>query len=148
MRVWRISNFADLSGRGGLIGNGRWHFKGTLIVYCSDHPSTSLLEILVHANRFTVPDFYQLIEIDVPDDLDMNEPELGKGWQEDEDFTRTVGSRILRANTHGVVRVPSVVMPRASNYLLNPRHTAASRISVVETARYPFDSRLFAQSYN
>ncbi len=145
MRVWRISNFADLSGRGGLIGRGRWHNKGTLIVYCSDHPSTSPLEILVHATRSIVPDSYQLIEIDIPDDLDIAEPKLGTGWQEDENFIRIAGSQIFLANTHCVVRVPSVVMPKVWNYLLNPLHVAAARISIVETGRYPFDSRLFAE---
>jgi RES domain-containing protein len=148
MRVWRISNFADLSGRGGLIGDGRWHFRGTLIVYCSDHPSTALLEILAHANRLTVPDSYQLIEIDLPDDVEVTEPKLKAGWQSDKDFTRETGSRIFLANRFGIVRVPSVVMPKASNYLINPLHQAASRTSVTETQRYPFDSRLFGPRYN
>jgi RES domain-containing protein len=54
MRIWRISNFADLSGRGGMLIDGRWNRRGTPIVYCTDHPSTALLEILVHATRETM----------------------------------------------------------------------------------------------
>jgi RES domain-containing protein len=143
VRIWRISKFADLSGRGGLIGSGRWHARGTLIVYCADHPSTSLLEILVHATRETVPDFYQLIEIDVPDTLSIGELNLEDGWQTDVSRSRTAGSQTMQANRFAVIRVPSVVMPKASNYLINPLHPDAGKISIVETTEYPFNSRLF-----
>jgi len=146
MRVWRISNFADLSGKGGLIGSGRWHVRGTLVVYCADHPSTSVLEILVHANRQTVPDFYQLMEIDVPDALAIGELKLADGWQTDSAISRAAGTQIIRSNRFAVIRVPSVVMPKAANYLLNyllnPLHEDAGKISIVATDRYPFDSRL------
>jgi RES domain-containing protein len=44
-----------------------------------------------------------------------------------------------------VVAVPSAIMPFAKNYLINPRHKDAARISVVQAARYPHDRRLFRQ---
>jgi RES domain-containing protein len=84
MRIWRISNYADLSGRGGTMGEGRWHRKGVLITYCADHPSTALLEILVHATRWTVPDVYQLIEIDIPEDVPVLDGILPGGWENDQ----------------------------------------------------------------
>ena len=45
MRLWRISDFADLAGEGGLLVSGRWHSRGRRIVYLSDHPATALIEI-------------------------------------------------------------------------------------------------------
>jgi RES domain-containing protein len=142
MRVWRISNFADLSGQGGLIGEGRWHRLGTPIVYCADHPSTALLEILVHATRQTVPDFYQLIEIDVPDGIGLDEAHIRDDWESDLKFTQKLGTDFVTANRNAVLSVPSVIMPLARNYLLNPRHPDAARIVVANIYRYPFDSRL------
>ena len=51
MELWRISNYADLSGIGGLKAAGRWHSQGRRIVYLADHPSSALLEMLVHMDR-------------------------------------------------------------------------------------------------
>ena len=48
MILWRISNYPNLDGTGGLYVSGRWHSKGHPVVYCTLNPSTSLLEILVH----------------------------------------------------------------------------------------------------
>jgi len=47
MELWRISNYADLSGAGGLQAAGRWHTRGKRIVYLADHPASALLEMLV-----------------------------------------------------------------------------------------------------
>ena len=142
MRVWRISNFADLSGEGGLLIEGRWHFRGTPIVYCTDHPSTALLEILVHATRYTVPDYYQLLEIEVPDDIETFAPAIPMNWDRDTDETRRTGARFIADGIFALMNVPSVIMPKARNFLLNPAHADAGQIRIVETYRYPFDSRL------
>ena len=142
MRVWRISNFADLSGEGGLLIEGRWHFRGTPIVYCTDHPSTALLEILVHATRYTVPDYYQLLEIEVPDDIETFAPTIAMNWDRDTDETRRIGARFIADGIFALMNVPSVIMPKARNFLLNPAHADAGQIRIVETYRYPFDSRI------
>ena len=142
MRVWRISNFADLSGEGGLLIEGRWHFRGIPIVYCTDHPSTALLEILVHATRYTVPDYYQLLEIEVPNDIETFAPTIAMNWDRDTDETRRIGARFIAEGIFALMNVPSVIMPKARNFLLNPAHADAGQIRIVETYRYPFDSRL------
>ena len=108
MRIWRISNYADLSGLGGTIGPGRWHWKGTAIVYCADHPSTALLEILVHANRMTVPTTYQLIEIDIPDDITVINAVIPDGWEKNALATRDIGTAFARELEAPLLRVPSV----------------------------------------
>jgi RES domain-containing protein len=142
MLIWRISNFADLSGEGGMLIEGRWHFRGTPIVYCTDHPSTALLEILVHATRYTVPDYYQLLEIEVPDDIEAFAPVVPKDWDRDVDQTRRVGAKFVADAISTLMNVPSIIMPKARNFLLNPSHADATRIRITETYRYPFDSRL------
>ena len=142
MRLWRISNFADLSGEGGLLIGGRWHLRGTPIVYCTDHPSTALLEILVHATRYTVPDYYQLLEIEAPDDIEAFVPTIPANWDQDTDETRRIGARFVADGTSALMNVPSVIMPKARNFLLNPAHADARLVRIIETYRYPFDSRL------
>ncbi|WP_159946766.1 RES family NAD+ phosphorylase [Rhizobium sp. 18065] len=69
MDLWRISKFTDLSGRGGLVVSGRWHYRGIPVVYCCDHPSTALLETLVHMDKSKIPPSFQLLRITCPDNL-------------------------------------------------------------------------------
>jgi RES domain-containing protein len=69
MELWRISSYIDLSGTGGLNAAARWHSQGRRIVYLADHPSSALLEMLVHIDRNLVPSTYQLLRIIVPSDL-------------------------------------------------------------------------------
>ena len=38
--------------------------------------------------------------------------------------------------------VPSVVVPRERNLILNPRHADFGRVSVIGVARYRFDPRM------
>jgi len=69
MEIWRISNYADLSGIGGVRAAGRWHSQGMRIVDLADHPSSALLEMLVHMDRDLIPPTYQLLRIDIPPDM-------------------------------------------------------------------------------
>src|SRR3984893_1129759 len=69
MQLWRISNHADLTGIGGLRAAGRWHSQGRRIVYLADHPSSALLEMLVHLDRDLIPSTYQLLRISIPSDM-------------------------------------------------------------------------------
>ena len=74
-RLWRISNHASLSGDGGLYASGRWHTRGRRVVYLADHPASALLEVMVHLeiDAEDLPTHYQLLGVDVPDDLASEE---------------------------------------------------------------------------
>ena len=67
MRFWRISNYADLAGTGAKKFAGRWNSGGLPMVYLADHPSTALLETIVHFEREALPHTFQLLAIDVDD---------------------------------------------------------------------------------
>jgi RES domain-containing protein len=144
MELWRISNYADLSGIGGLRAAGRWHSQGRRIVYLTDHPSSTLLEMLVHMDRDLVPATYQLLRIVVSDDIAIEavNTELPPDWRSQTMVCRGIGDRWLDRSTSALLRVPSAVSERGSNYLLNPAHPDSARISVAEIIRAPFDPRL------
>jgi RES domain-containing protein len=148
MRLWRISDYANLSGEGGLRISGRWHSQGRRIVYLADHPASPLLEVLVHleVDPEDLPDTYQLLAIDVPDDIrfeSIEENQLALGWPGDETLTRGLGDRWLNERRTALLRVPSAVVPFAWNWLLNPAHADSSKVHIAEIIRAPFDPRLF-----
>ncbi len=133
MNIWRISNHRDLAGGGGLRAGGRWHSPGRPIVYCAEHPASALLEILAHldvANLAALPDGYQLLEIGVPDAVTIESlptHALALKWQSDEAATQAIGDRWLAGRSSALLRVPSALVPKVWNYLVNPAHPAATQ---------------------
>lgn len=145
MRVWRISNHVDLSGRGGELAHGRWNRAGTPVVYCSDHPATTLLEMLVRIDRWDVPPTFRLLTIDVPDDapeLRVEEPILPAEWRADIEATRLLGTELLQRAEHLYLLVPCVLVPFAWNVLLNPAHPDIARCAITAVTAEAFDPRL------
>lgn len=153
MRIWRISNHADLSGIGGLKVAGRWHEKGRQVVYAADHPSTALLEVLVHleVDVEDIPDNFQLIEIDVPTALridSVDEADLEKlsiGWKDDVRISRGRALAWFQELKTPILRVPSAILPGVSNFLINPLHVDAGKIVIVGAKKHPYDTRLLGQ---
>lgn len=142
MKVWRISNFADLSGRGGLLAAGRWNFRGTAIVYCADHPATALLEMIVHVDPENLPSTYQLLEIEVPEAARIAAPALPENWKTDLEATRRIGSDFVERGEDAVMTVPCAVVARAVNYLLNPALLGRDGVAVTLAERHAIDERL------
>src|SRR4029077_164484 len=149
MQLWRISNHASLSGDGGLLASARWHSRGKRIVYLADHPASALLEVIVHleVRAESLPDGFQLLKIDVPDDLVVDQPdkrELPADWRERVSLTQEIGDVWLNAGSTSLLRVPSAIVPETYNYLLNPVHAHTARIVIASAIRTAFDARLVA----
>jgi RES domain-containing protein len=145
MELWRISNYADLSGIGGVRAAGRWHSQGRRIVYLADHPSSALLEMLVHMDRDLIPSTYQLLRIVVPPAITMETirlEDLPVDWRTETMASRDIGDRWLDRTTSALLQVPSAISHQGHNFLLNPAHQDAVKIVVAETVKAPFDPRL------
>ena len=146
MRLWRISAFADLTGEGGLRTAGRWHTRGRRIVYLADHPASALLEILVHleVDFDDLPTSYQLHAVDIDEGVAFDAVDvMPANWRDNSDFTRAVGDRWIAENRTALLKVPSAIMPVASNWLLNPGHVDSAKAHIVDSFHVPYDPRLF-----
>ncbi|KWK80696.1 RES family NAD+ phosphorylase [Burkholderia ubonensis] len=146
--LWRISNYADLKGIGGLRAGGRWHFAGQPVVYLAEHPALALLETLVHleiASVAQLPNGYQLLRVEVPDSVavaEIAEHDAPADWRTNPDWTKGAGTEWLQTKPSALLRVPSAVVPHAHNFLLNPLHPAVAEIRVAEILQAPYDSRI------
>lgn len=151
MILWRISNYPDLSGIGGLLHPGRWHPRGRPVVYLAESAAGALLEALVHieaAHPSELPRNYQLLEVEIlereADHLATTQDcqDLQEGWQNDPAITRRIGDLWLASGASLLLRVPSAVVGRTFNYLFNPVHPLAQISRILSVARYPLDDRL------
>ncbi len=148
MVIWRISNYASLDGVGGLLAGGRWHTKGSPVVYCTLTPSTAVLETLVHLeiDPEDRPVRFQVLRIDAPDNLSVeriDQADLRDGWMEDLASTQSIGDAWLLSRRSALLEVPSVLVPETWNVLLNPMHPQASTLRVAAVYQHAFDVRFF-----
>jgi RES domain-containing protein len=117
-------------------------------VYLSSTPASALLEILVHLEieEGHLPRFYKLLEVLVPDEVSIEKLEdwakLPKGWPRKQAVTRALGDQWLNRNSAALLQVPSALVPKTSNFLLNPLHPDAAGIQVASVSRQGLDRRL------
>jgi RES domain-containing protein len=147
VKLWRISNYADLSGAGGLKAAGRWHNRGIPIIYAGESIALSMLETLVHFELAPdeVPDSFQLIAIKVAENIaiaQLSQDALLNDWQRNQDYTRAIGDEWLMSGSSVLLKVPSAIIPESYNYLFNPRHPDADKIQIDSVRHCPFDQRL------
>jgi hypothetical protein len=109
-----------------------------------------LIEVLVHLEIDVddVPDSYQLVTVEVPDEITTDSIDIGAlpgAWQQDLELTRALGDRWLADGLTALLRVPSAIIPHASNWLLNPIHADRVKLAISEVKRIAFDPRLSAE---
>jgi RES domain-containing protein len=119
------------------------------VVYTAGHLSLAVLEKLVHVDPDLLPERLAAFEIDIPDEPASREvvasDRLPADWRAGPPpaSTQAIGRAWLTDPARpGVLVVPSVVVPREVNYLLNPAHAHASRWSIVTREPFRFDARL------
>jgi RES domain-containing protein len=138
MEAWRICRrrYADLSGEGARLAGGRWNRRGTPVVYLAEHPALAVLEVLVHLDLppELLPDDYVLLRAELPFRAAEFEPTEAYNPE-------TVGNAWLRAGETPLLRVSSVLVAHAKNFLLNPAHRTAARAKIVSVEKFVFDPR-------
>jgi RES domain-containing protein len=144
--LWRISNYKSLTGEGALKYAARWHSAGRRIVYLAESPAGAMIEVLVHLEleEDELPYSYMLLHVEVPDDLAIEQIKIpaGDAWKSNHALSRRLGDEWLQRNETALARVPSVILPNTSNYLLNPLHADAKRVRIMDVKRAEFESRL------
>jgi RES domain-containing protein len=69
---------------------------------------------------------------------------LSKGWDGPitTSVTQDIGTEWLKSMRSAVLRIPAVVIEGEFNYLLNPRHSDFSSITILPSRPFRFDARL------
>jgi RES domain-containing protein len=154
MFVYRISKkkYSALDGTGGLYSGGRWHQKGNLVVYTSEHASLAAWEKLVHVTSLeNMPENLLLIKIEIPEISKIQTVPrrvLVQGWDGFPFVPETIdyGTSFLRSMEFLVLKVPSVVIPEEFNIILNPNHPGFHECNVVSKRPFLFDKRIYPMS--
>jgi|SRR6185437_3437249 len=150
MNLWRIIDRSLIreafSGQGACDYGGRWNSPGNRMVYCSEHPALAALEKLVHIQDMEqLRQSYALISVDCPQGLAETLAErLPRNWSGDSARARLrrIGDQWIASRRSLALIVPSVVLPRSSNILVNPLHPAFVQLQIAHPESFAFDPRL------
>lgn len=147
MIVYRLAipQYADdLSGEGAAVFGGRWNSPGLKAVYASEHISLCILEILARTQLDINPPAYQLITIEFPGTnmTVIKLSELKTGWKQHIEYTQWIGEEFLKNNNSLVLQVPSSILERENNFLLNPLHKNYRQVKILNIESLDLDRRL------
>lgn len=151
-RVYRVlrqpyaQNLFD--GEGAYRFGGRWSSPGVRLSYASEHQSLAMLEYFIHLDKDNPPDDLVLAIAQIPEDVSkqiVRIDELPSDWRHasaPKDLTR-FGDEFAAHTPHGLLFVPSVLVPRENNCLINPAHPDFKKIIVLPVESLNYDPRMF-----
>ena len=149
MWVWRITTASrpSFDGEGARLYGGRWNHPGTSVVYAAGSLSLAALEFFVHLDADDPPDLAS-IGAEIPDDVRiqrLDESVLPAGWRASPPPTSLadLGAAWVREAVTAVLAMPSAIVPRETNYLLNPAHSDFNRIKVSKPEPFALDSSAY-----
>lgn len=151
MIVYRIARdpFAeDLTGEGAKLFGGRWNYPGTACLYTATSRSLAILEFRSHLSSLSqLPDKLKLLRLQVPDKPvhTVDAASLPEDWRSypAPASCMLIGEQLLQRREHLLIKVPSVIVPEEFNVLINPRHTNARKLKLLDCLPLLLDPRLF-----
>lgn len=144
-RLTRSVYANDLSGTGARLYGGRWNSIGKSLLYMASSRSLAVLEVLVHLPASLLPEGYDIVTIEVPEDVqELPEENLPPNWREfpHPDILKSYGDHFFKQNKHLLLKVPSAIVAEEYNYLLNPAHPKMEKVKIKNRRPFTFDQRL------
>lgn len=151
MKVYRISQTKYSNSLVAPGFAGRWNSEGEGMIYTGGSASLSCLEILAHKSGAALNSGkFSLAVVDIPDTILISEIELRQLQQLNTDWyqvlhypiTQKLGNQWVSEMKSPVLKVPSAIVDREYNYLLNPLHPKFYKIKVIDVVSFNFDNRL------
>lgn len=147
MEVYRIAlaRFANALVSPG--SQGRWNGLGHYVIYTAGSRALACLENLVHRDSEGLQQLFKVMIVQIPDQVSIEKLEIAQlplDWTDykNQYLTRRVGNNWLQGFSSCVLQVPSAIIPREFNYLLNPAHPDFKLIRIAALEDFSFDNRL------
>jgi len=150
--AWRLDKAKRareaFTGEGARRVSGRWHHQGIPVVYVSESIALSVLEKFVHLGYDASHIKFVYYKIEIPDSVlieKLKSAELPEDWTAEPPraSTKDIGFAWAGKAETAVLRVPSVLVPKSWNYLLNPVHHDFKKIRISDPMPFVFDARMW-----
>jgi RES domain-containing protein len=144
-RICRTKWANDLTGEGARLYGGRWNRKGVPCLYTSSSISLAILEFSVNVTLDQLPRALSLVTIKIPDEVhELKIDDLPGNWNavpapaSAKDF----GSKMLTDAKHLTIKLPSSIITREFNYIINPLHPHMKQCRIISVEDFVFDVRI------
>jgi RES domain-containing protein len=139
---WKASN-----GAGAALHGGRWNPIRVEVVYTSSSAALCILERIVHFTAGILPGDDALTEIHIPATVQIEfvpDDRLPANWNAliDHPEPQAFGGQWVAEGRTCVLSVPSSILPRERNLILNPAHVDFGTIEFSSPQAFTFDPRL------
>lgn len=149
MHLYRISRaeyINDLSGTGAKIYGGRWNRVGMAALYTSQSRALAMLELLVHFNaRAAIRNLYRFAVLEIDEKMVT---ELPSGllprdlYSFNNENLWNLTDTYFKENGCLAIRVPSVIIQKEHNVILNPEHPDFADVRIRDIEDAVIDPRL------
>ncbi|MCW3093562.1 MAG: hypothetical protein JWP81_4631 [Ferruginibacter sp.] len=124
----------------------RWNGRGNFVIYTAESRSLACLENLVHRSGEGNNALYKVILIEIPGDLaveTIDASTLKKDWHTIDNYSycQSLGNTWLNELRSPILKVPSVIIRKEHNYLINPNHPNFNTIKIMSVEDFEFDKR-------
>jgi RES domain-containing protein len=145
LKLFRLGTVAHpvWDGAGAAAQGGRWNPPGIAVIYAAGALSLAMLERLVQRRNLGRT---LLVECEVPPDLAIEDlmAQPPPNWRAlGSPEAATAGGEWVASGRSPLLRVPSALVPREANYVVNPAHPDTQRIRVSPPEPLEWDARLF-----
>jgi RES domain-containing protein len=134
-------------GEGARRYGGRWNSVGVPMVYASEHQSLAALELRVHIDKTRMRKRYKCFTIRFDESLlkVFRPADLPRDWLQEPPppSLQELGDDWMASGASLILAVPSVIIPKELNYLINPQHPDFGKLKIDPPTDFAFDPRLF-----
>jgi len=115
------------------------------MIYTAQSQSLAVLEVLVHLDSPELLKKYLLFEVTIDAsclaELDLSR--LPRNWKAEPvpAAVQAIGDEWVAGGGSAALRVPSVLVPAESSFLLNPRHPDFGKLQIGKAVPFHFDAR-------
>ncbi|MDY6806110.1 MAG: RES family NAD+ phosphorylase [Cyanobacteriota bacterium] len=138
--IWRFCHEkhseAAFQGEGFWSSGGRWHSRGTALVYASATLSLAILETFNNnVPRENLSKNFVFLKAQIPDRVliqRLGKERLPGNWRDlpAPKSLALMGDKWFSTHSSAVLQVPSAIIPHENNYLLNPKHSDFAEIKI------------------
>ncbi|MGI9545092.1 MAG: RES family NAD+ phosphorylase [Cyclobacteriaceae bacterium] len=149
MEVFRISRAKYARSIKSSGASNRWNLENEYVVYTAGSRSLATLELVVRRSAIQPKFVYKMMVISIADDeglfTQIPEKKLPKNWRSVKAYPKLqqTGSDWYAKNKSLILKVPSAIIDKEYNYIINTRHPDyKGNVKLVRSEAYFWDDRL------
>lgn len=104
------------------------------------------LEYSVNLSAYEIPKLLSFTLLEIPDNeiYEVNINDLPQGWNSfpAPTISRIFGNALLTGNNKAIIKIPSTIITKEFNYLLNPNHKNSFKFKIVDIEDFVYDDRI------